>query len=149
MCIIIINEKWSSECFWGAKLFATLQKNTVPELAFLHLITALVTWHYHACRICSTCTSHSKLLSRNNQSHTSGASSLPPLYQWKAIILLDDGTMKIDYQDFTRSCEGWKSVQFRPLSLPFSRGSAWFFCPLLRFLPLLSVSVVGVRPVLT
>lgn len=133
-------------CFCGAKLFATLQKNTIAGLVFLHLITALVTWHYHTCRMCSRRKSHNKPLSNKNQSLTSGVSSLPPLHQWKAIILMDNGTMKIDYQDFTRSYEGGKSGQFRPPELPCSSGSSLFACPPLRFL---SASVVGVRPLLT
>lgn len=132
-------------CFCRAKLFATLQKNTIPGLVFLHLITALVSWHYHSCRTCSR-TSLSKPLSGNNQSQTSGVSSFPSLRQWKAIILMDNGTMKADYQDFTRRYEGGKSGQFRAPDLPCSSGSSVFVCPPLRFL---SASVVGVRPFLT
>lgn len=70
---------------------------------------------------------------------------LPPLHQWEAIILIGNGTMKIDYQDFTRSCEGGKSGQFRPPSLPCSSGSTLFVCPLVWFL---SASVAWVRPFL-
>lgn len=76
-------------CFWGAKLFATLQKNAVPGLAFLHLITALVTWHHHACRTCFRWTSHSKRLQEQPVPYLRGF-ILAPLYQWKAIIPLDD-----------------------------------------------------------
>ncbi|RMB96695.1 hypothetical protein DUI87_26760 [Hirundo rustica rustica] len=50
--------------------------------------------------------------------HGEESGGLEDVEKWKAIILMDNGTMKMDYQDFTRSYEGGKSGKWMAVLYP-------------------------------